>query len=305
MIRVSVIIPTRDGAGPLRTCLEALTTSFPADAETVIVIDGEDGSPETALATFVEPLRIRWVRAPRGGPARARNHGLAHARGEIVAFTDDDCRPRAGWVSALAAGAQVSAPRAVGGITLNGLQSNPYADAAQVVLDLVARDERTRFGRERFFPCNNCAFPTEPLRRLGGFNESFRTAEDRELCRRWLDAGFDLGSAPAAVVDHDPNTNLGGFLRKFFDYGRGAARFHRSGTNGSLRATAGFHVRLPVLAAPEVARRGPLRGSTLAGLLALWELANLAGFVTERVVRGQDSAPRVAGSNGTQPRVGS
>jgi len=291
MVRTSVIIPTRDGRGPLRACLRALVPSFPADAETIVVADGCAVDSGSVVADFCGPLRLRWIQAPHGGPAAARNLGLAAARGEIAAFTDDDCRPRPGWVRALAEGVALSPPRAAGGTTFNGREANAYADAAQVVLDLVARHDLATYGEERFFPCNNCAFPVAPLRELGGFDESFRTAEDRELCRRWRQAGYLLRLVPAAIVDHDADPDLREFVRRFFAYGRGAARFHATGSGGSLRETAAFHCRLPALLGPELTRRGPWRGTTLVALLAVWETANLAGFLAETVGRSTHGEP--------------
>lgn len=300
MFRISVVIPTLDRPGPLTACLQALTRSFPPDAETVVVSDGGAVDLGRWLAPFVEPLRLRCIVAPPGGPAAARNHGLAAARGAIVAFIDDDCRPRPGWLLALASGVSSSPPRATGGTTFNGLASNPYAEAAQLVLDLVARHERETHGRERFFPSNNLAFPTETLRQMGGFDESFRTAEDRELCRRWRQAGFALARVPEAVVDHDARLDLLGFLRKFFAYGQGAARFHSSGADSSFGESAAFHLRLPVLAGAELVRYGPRRGAGLLGLLVLWEVANLAGFLTAILRRPVGSTVAMKASRGRQ-----
>lgn len=291
MIRTTVIIPTRDAAGPLRACLEALVVGFPSDAETIVVLDGGIVDVEPILGPFMAPLRLRYLRTDGRGPAYARNRGLAEARGAVALFTDDDCRPHAGWAAALTEAVSETPPRAVGGRTVNGVVTNPYSDAAQVVLDLVARHQRSTSGAERFFPCNNCAFPVGPLRSIGGFHEDYRTAEDRELCRRWVDAGFELGLAPNAVVAHDANTNLLGFIRKFAGYGRGAARFHEESTAAGWREVAAFHLQLPILMMPEVARRGVRRGAGLVGLLALWEVANLAGFVAERLdPRSRDPA---------------
>jgi len=295
VLRASVIIPTRDGAGPLGTCLGALVPAFPTDAETIIVSDGDATDLEPLLRDFVEPLRLRSIRVPHGGPAWARNRGLEVARGEIAVFTDDDCRPRPGWLEALLARASLSPPCAAGGITFNGIASNPYADAAQVVLDLVARHERACCGEVRFFPANNCAFPVDVLRQLGGFDESFRTAEDRDLLRRWRQAGHATAIATDAVVDHEADPDLIGFVRKFYMYGRGAARFHATSRGGSYGDSVSFHLRVPALVAPEVRQRGPRRGASLVGLLALWEVANLAGFLaetTKRVVEGATSNGR-------------
>ena len=290
MVRTSVVIPTRRGTDPLKACLRALARTFPHDAETLVVCDGGPADLESTLTEFREPLKLRCIQAEHGGPSAARNRGLAEARGSIVAFTDDDCRPRDGWLTALCDAVSLSPPRAAGGTTVNGLASNRYSDAAQVVIDLVARHDRVAFGGDRFFPTNNCAFPIAPLRGVGGFDESFRTAEDRELFRRWRAAGFALSRTPAAVVDHDAGTDLSGFVRKFFAYGRGAARFHAAGGEGSLRDSAAFHMYLPRLVGAEMKRRGTLGAVSLAGLLAVWEVANLAGFLVESA-SGQTGSP--------------
>ncbi len=282
MIRISVVVPTFDRPGPLRECLAALAADFPSDAEAIVVDDSGSCDLAPIVAPFVAVLRLRLLRTEHRGPAAARNSGIAAAHGDVVAFTDDDCRPRPGWLAALVAGVVVSPPRAVGGATRNGLPRSAYADASQLVLDLLSRHDRALVGRERLLASNNVAFPLEPLRRLGGFNERFRTAEDRELCRRWMGAGYELGRVPSAVVDHDPRLDLAGFTRKCFAYGRGAALFHESKMQPGLRESSRFHLRLPALLLPELRRRGPLRGTAVAALLGLWELANFAGFICER-----------------------
>ena len=198
MARLSVIIPTRDRPGPLADCLRCLAVSFPPDGEVVVVSDGGSVSLEDVLAPFVAPLRLRLLTVPHGGPAAARNRGLAVASGEIVAFTDDDCRPDEGWLEAIASGVSSSPPTAGGGTTRNGLATNPYADASQFILQLVGRHDRATNGHELFFSSNNLAFPADALRRLGGFDERFRTAEDRDLCRRWQEAA---AAAAAAALE--------------------------------------------------------------------------------------------------------
>lgn len=296
MPRVSLVISTRDRPGQLAACLEALEPRFPADAETIVVSDG--GSADPPPGSLIEPLRLRHIVVPHGGPAAARNRGLAAARGEIVAFTDDDCRPRAGWLTALSAGVGHSPPSAAGGTTVNGIPSNGYADAAQAVIDLVGRYERSRYGVERFFPANNLAFPATALRALGGFDQSFRTAEDRDLCRRWCEAGFTLRRVPEAVVEHHSALDLRRYLRQFFAYGRGAARFHSS-RKGSMRESMAFHLHIPRSLPSTMSGRGLVRSAHLAGLLGLWEIANLAGFISEASGHGANGrAPLEVGLEG-------
>ncbi len=281
MPTISVIIPTRDGNDSLRACLGALARDFPADAETIVVSDGGPTDLRSLLADFVAPLRLTCLQVQHGGPSHARNRGLEVARGEIAAFTDDDCCPRPGWLAAITAGVSLSPAVATGGTTFNGVPSNSYADAAQVVLDLVAQHELDSCGEVRFFPANNCAFPIAPLRQLKGFDESYRTSEDRDLLRRWRAADHRVAIAKDAVVDHNSAPSLIGYVRKFYGYGRGAARFHATSYGESYRDSASFHLRLPTLLAPVLKARGLRRGASLVGLLAMWEMANLAGFAAE------------------------
>jgi len=285
MIRISVVIPTLDRPLLLAACLGALSDSFPPDAETLVVSDGGLQDLAPVVAPFTDSLRLRLIQAEHGGPAAARNRGLEAARGEVVAFTDDDCRPQAGWLAALAAGVVSSPPHAVGGSVRCGPKAGVFADAAHLVLLLLSRHDRALSRRERFIPSNNVAFPTAALIRLGGFDESFRTAEDRELCRRWTEAGFGLGRVPSAVVEHDERLDLKSFVGKFFGYGRGAAKFHGSGANPSLRESISFHLHLPALVIPELRQRGLVRGAAIVALLILWEFANVTGYLAELVRR--------------------
>ena len=290
MVRISVIIPTLDRPGPLAACLAALAVDFPLDAETIVVSDGGTHDLRQVVAPFVERLRLRLLSIENVGPAAARNRGLEIARGEIVVFTDDDCRPQSGWLAALTSCVTLSPPRAVGGTTHNGLPGNAYADATQLVLNLLSRHDRAKGRGERFVPSNNLACPAEPLRRLGGFDERFRTAEDRELRRRWAAAGFALARVPGAVVEHDSRLGLVSFIRKFVAYGQGACQFHASGRNPSLRESTAFHFKLPTLLLPELRRRGLVRSTAIVVLLIVWEGANLAGFLSQWLGRSTEPA---------------
>ena len=100
MTQFSVIIATRNRKHQLRRCLEALTNlETPRSAFEIIVVD--DGSVVTAAEVvegFANRLRVKLLRQQRAGPSRARNQGAKAAIGELLAFTDDDCRPRPDWL---------------------------------------------------------------------------------------------------------------------------------------------------------------------------------------------------------------
>ncbi len=87
VVPLSVVIPARDASATLPRCLEALRRAAPAGTEVVVVDDGStDDTGEIArrFGASVVP------REQPGGPARARNAGLARSAGPIVLFVDAD-----------------------------------------------------------------------------------------------------------------------------------------------------------------------------------------------------------------------
>jgi len=92
---ISVIVPARDAAATLGPCLAALAEQ---DVEhEVIVVD--DGSRD-ATAAIARAAGVVVVAGSGRGPGAARDAGAAIARGEVLAFTDADCVPDAGWLRA-------------------------------------------------------------------------------------------------------------------------------------------------------------------------------------------------------------
>lgn len=282
MYRASVVIPTLDRPGELLSCLQALSVEFPRDAEVIVVSDGGDRNQLPELGGFRETLNLKLLNVDHGGPAHARNEGLRRVSSPVVLFLDDDCLPQRGWLKYMIEAVSVSPPVGVGGSTLNGLPDNIYSSAAQLVLDLLERDQQEQGYEPPFFPSNNLAFPTAALQAMGGFNSQFLTSEDRELCRRWLQAGHALTKSPHAVILHSPKLNLARYWRKFRSYGAGAARFHGASAEQWGKNSVAFHFRVPALAVREMAARGLRRRPTLLALLVLWEVANLAGFIGEK-----------------------
>jgi GT2 family glycosyltransferase len=156
------------------------------------------------------------------------------------------------------------------------LRGNRWSAASQRVIDLVYAYYNADPDHARFLTTNNLAVPTEAFREVGGFDESFRTAEDRDFCRRWLARGLEITYAREALVQHTHPLTLAAFLRQHFDYGRGAFRFHRRAErarDGQVRTVLGFYGSMPRL----------LRENGRGGLgdVALWQAANAAGFAWE------------------------
>jgi GT2 family glycosyltransferase len=285
---VSVIIPTRDRAEALCECLEALAgqTVGVSAFEVVVVDDGSEVAVEVGGGGGYGGMEVRVIRQENAGPGAARNRGVAEARGWLVAFTDDDCRPRPEWLAELTGAIEAgSGGVLVGGVTENGLPGIPGSTVSQLIIDLVYEHFNADAEAARFFASNNMACEREAYLAVGGFDARFRLAsEDRDLCDRWLGSGRRLVQVEGARVVHGHAQTLMGFTRLHFRYGRGASMYRRmrAGRGGDgMGADLGFHRQLP----GRVWRR--LRGEpwgrvlVAAGLLVWWEVVNAAGFFWE------------------------
>lgn len=97
---VSVVIAARDSADTLPRTLDALAAQDTADPFEVIVVD-DASHDSTAAVASAHPIGSRVIRCDDSvGAAAARNAGVPHASGEFLAFTDADCEPASGWLSA-------------------------------------------------------------------------------------------------------------------------------------------------------------------------------------------------------------
>ncbi|MGA7877690.1 MAG: glycosyltransferase [Desulfoferrobacter sp.] len=227
----SIIVPTLNRPEQLQNiCLPALAQlDYPRDRyEVIIVDDGSEKSPDGCMEKFLDDLNLIVVKQSHSGPAVARNRGARRARGEILAFTDDDCAPDTEWLKVLSSRFSVTPDCAIGGHTYNALSQNPYSAVSQLLVDCVYDRFNTNPYQMRFFTSNNLAMPAYPFHFIGGFNEIFSLGgEDREFCNRWINCGFGLIYEPLAKVYHFHKMTFRSFLRQHFRYGVGAFRFRR------------------------------------------------------------------------------
>lgn len=289
---VSVVIPTFARLGRLKTCLQAVAGQDlpPEDFEVIVVDDGSPAPPEADVESATG-IRTRLVIQTHGGPASARNTGAERAQGKFLAFTDDDCIPDAGWLSALAARLRQTPDRIIGGLTVNGLPGNPYSAASQELVELLYAHYNVLPQRARFFTSNNMALSASLFQEVGGFDKyfPFAAAEDRDLCERWLARGFGMTFAAEAVIRHSHALTFGSFWRQQFNYGRGAFHFHRRRSQragGPVRPEPlGFYWNL--LVDPFGRDRLKRQGGPVIALLALAaQVANAAGYSWEAMAGG-------------------
>jgi len=103
-VRTSVVVPTRNRADRLDACLAALAhQTIPAEQFEILVVDNgsTDGTAERIARWAERRPGLRRVEEPEPGVSRARNAGIAAARGALLAFVDDDAVAEPRWLATL------------------------------------------------------------------------------------------------------------------------------------------------------------------------------------------------------------
>lgn len=182
---VSVVLPTYRRPELLRRAIRSVLAQSHADFELLVVDDASGDETPQVVAGFKDP-RIRYLRQMRNaGAAAARNLAIAEARGEFLAFQDDDdiwLRDRlAVQLDALCAAGPAYGLSLAGYICLTRHGPRYVGGPSAFARIDFSRGVRGDFGLSAT-PC--WLVRTELVRQAGGFDERLRTWEDWELALR-------------------------------------------------------------------------------------------------------------------------
>jgi glycosyltransferase involved in cell wall biosynthesis len=185
---VTVVVASFNGERFLRATLESLFAQEFASFEAVFV---DDGSTD-ATGEIARSFPVRYVRQENRGLPAARNAGLAVARGELVAFLDDDDL----------------LPPAKLALQAAYLQGHPDVGCVLGHQDWIVEEgvEPPPLPRDPIFGVpGGIQLVTAMIRRrvldeLGGFDESYRYAEDRDLFIRMREHGVRIEVLPDLVL---------------------------------------------------------------------------------------------------------
>lgn len=222
--RVSVVVATYNGSKWLRICLRSLMKLNYPDYEVIVVDDGSTDSVAEIAKTFE---RVRYIRQKNMGLSVARNTGMEAATGEIVAYTDDDCRADEDWLYYLAGDLAESDFVAMGGHNFLPPDDSPTAAAVMAAPGGPIHVMLTETEAEHIPGCN-MAFRKGALESIGGFDPVYRKAgDDVDVCWRLQQAGHRIGFNPAGFVWHYRRSTMGAYLTQQAGYGEAEAMLYR------------------------------------------------------------------------------
>ena len=225
---VSIVIACPRKSWMLEECIAALKRQTYRNFETIVLPDGED--PEAC--DDGEPLPgLRTIATGKVRPAEKRNMGIKAARGEIVAFIDDDAYPDSRWLENAVKYFGEPTIGALGGPGVTPPGDGFMARCGGRVYEniLVSGNYRYRYlgGRVRKdvddYPSCNLFVRREVLEEIGGYRTDFWPGEDTLLCEDIVrKAKKRIVYDPWTLVYHHRRPLFAAHLRQLGRYG-----FHR------------------------------------------------------------------------------
>jgi glucosyl-dolichyl phosphate glucuronosyltransferase len=245
-MKITAILCTYNRSERLAGALDSLAASIvPENIEWEVLVVDNNSTDQTrkVVEGFSNgfPAHFRYLFEPRQGKSYALNSGIREARGEILAFVDDDVKVEPEWLHNLTSvlhegewtgsGGRILPPSGFSPprwLALNGPRNLGMVLCAQFDLgNLPAELKDAPYG-------TNMAFRKETFDRYGGFRTDLGPGpdneirnEDTEFGRRVMAAGERLRYVPSAIVYHEVHASRirkQFFLRWWFDRGRGTIR---------------------------------------------------------------------------------
>ncbi|MGB2691989.1 MAG: glycosyltransferase [Thermodesulfobacteriota bacterium] len=286
----SIIIPTYERPVQISKCLKSITNlDYPKNKfEVIVVDDGSINPPNKLINSYKDRLNIRLFTQKNAGPAGARNTGAKKASGKFLAFTDDDCEPESNWLNAFENEFKRDSEIFLGGYTINSLSDNAYSTASQELINYLYSYYNSEQDNATFFASNNIAVRADLFQGIGGFDVTTlrATAEDREICDRWVYKRHKMTYTTDAIVFHSHDLSLSQYWGQHFNYGRGAYYFRkvralRGQEKVKLEPTS-FYSNLIIY---PYKRKEIKQKTYISILLVLSQIANALGYYWERIRR--------------------
>lgn len=196
---VSVVVPTHRRPEAVMRCLRALLAQdYPGDRYDIHVVHNsspDDTEARVAALRAETAVPLAYTLRNGAGPAPSRHHGGMTAKGEIIAFIDDDCEATPGWIRA-----GVAAFEAGVGLVQGATLPNP-AHRRRLLEKTVMVP-----GPSGYYETCNIFYRKSAFLAVDGFSGAFAEmfyGEDTDLGRRVVRAGYESRFAPHALVHHD------------------------------------------------------------------------------------------------------
>ena len=214
--KVSVVVASYNGGRTLPACLDSLTHLNYPNYEIILV---DDGSTDDTARVVAHYPTVRAIHQQNLGLSAARNTGIQAATGEIVAFTDSDCRADEDWLYYVVGDLLKTDACAIGGHNFPPPEDSPVAGCVAVSPGGPAHVMLDDHNAEHIPGCN-MAFWKWALDEIHGFDPQFRAAgDDVDVCWRLLQRGRRIAFSHSGFVWHYRRSTIPAYLKQQRGYG--------------------------------------------------------------------------------------
>jgi glycosyltransferase involved in cell wall biosynthesis len=225
---------------------------------------------------------VRLVVEPTPGSYAARNHGIALAQGDILAFTDADCQPTAAWLSQAVGLLRTGETMAIIGGAIEIIPRDRTHPNAVELFDMCFGLLQERYVHDYGFAATaNLITTKQVIATVGNFNGGLRSAGDQEWSLRAGHLGIPILYAEDAIVHHPARHSLAAVTRKARRITGGRYRLeHDSECHHASHARRGKRTKLlcdTLARAGRLEKRYGMRA--LISLAAAWAWIMLVKFV--------------------------
>lgn len=308
-LRASVVLCTLGSNALLKDAVDAVLAQDHPNFELVVVDNNPASGDIQRQLAGISDSRLRIVREPRRGLSHARNTGVAHSTGDIVAFTDDDATTDPTWLSALLAVFGSDRNCRIGAVTGPAFPAELKFPSQRffesrggfpkttvpTVWALPDREAEVAtwgalgeggplfpFATARVGAGVSMAFRRSVLEKIGEFDIALGAGtptnggEDLDAFARVLVAGYAIVTNPDAVVHHVHRQDVAGLTKQCFGNGTGMAALLTKTILRNPLALIALAARIP-----QVARRLAPGSARVAG-----SDSDVPGELTKAEIRG-------------------
>lgn len=222
--KASIIVPIYNAEHTIKECADSiLSLNYPKEKLELIFVNNSS-TDNTPILLEEYDGKIKILHERKRGPAAARNKGILNSNGEIIAFTDADCKVDKDWLQNIVNPLQDVSIGIVGGKILSKRPCNKIEEFGENIHD---HNKAINVYKPPYAITMNWASRRSVLMEVDLFDESFIRCEDVDLSHKIMQADYRLLYQPEAITYHSNEKTPSGLFIEGFKHGFWSIKVHK------------------------------------------------------------------------------